>query len=75
MNDVDRIFIQTNVELVEQEDNPDRDLCWYEFYEILVRIAACKFFDPKICTSYATAVEKYLVDHVLKYTNENAFLN
>jgi hypothetical protein len=36
---IDRIFIATNVTLEKQEDNPDKALCRYEFYEILVRIA------------------------------------
>ena len=37
---IDRLFIATNVELEEIEENPDRALCRYEFFEILVRIAA-----------------------------------
>jgi len=36
---IDRIFIATNVELEKNEDNPDKALCRYEFYEILIRIA------------------------------------
>lgn len=36
---IDRVFIVTNFEVVEQEDNPDRDLCRYEFYEIICRLA------------------------------------
>jgi len=45
---IDRIFIATNYEEVEQEDNPDRDLCRYEFYEILARLAKEKYFNKKI---------------------------
>ena len=45
---IDRVFIVTNVEEVEQEDNPDRDLCRYEFYEILARLAREKYYTPKI---------------------------
>ncbi len=37
---IDRLFIATNVELEEIEENPDRALCRYEFFEILVRLAA-----------------------------------
>lgn len=45
---IDRVFIATNVELVEQEDNPDRDLCRYEFYEIIARLAREKYYTTKI---------------------------
>lgn len=37
--DVDRAFIATNFEEVELEGNDDRDLCRYEFCEIMVRMA------------------------------------
>jgi hypothetical protein len=36
---IDRIFIATNVELEKMENNPDKALCRFEFYEILVRLA------------------------------------
>lgn len=36
---IDRLFIATNVELEDIEENPDRALCRYEFFEVLVRIA------------------------------------
>ncbi len=45
MTTIDRVFIATNVELVEQEDNPDRDLCRFEFFEILCRLGAAKYKD------------------------------
>jgi len=45
---IDRLFIAVNVELVQVEDNPDRELCRYEFYEILVRMAQAKFPDLPI---------------------------
>lgn len=74
--DVDRIFIQVNVELEEShEDNPDWDLCRYEFYEIIVRLAYCKYFESKICSSISGAVTKYLTENVFPMTNESAFLN
>lgn len=42
---VDRLFIAVNYEGVPGglEDNPDKELCRYEFYEILVRMACAKF--------------------------------
>lgn len=36
---IDRIFIATNVELEKMDENPDKALCRFEFFEILVRIA------------------------------------
>jgi hypothetical protein len=36
---IDRLFIATNVELEEVDENPDRALCRYEFFEVLARIA------------------------------------
>jgi len=40
MSDIDRLFIVVNFEVDDNmEDNPDKELCRYEFLEILVRIA------------------------------------
>jgi hypothetical protein len=39
MQDIDRIFIATNLEEEEQEGNDDRSLCRFEFFEIIVRMA------------------------------------
>ena len=57
-----------NFELVEQEDNPDQELCRFEFFEILCRIAAEKYKDSrKEATTWAAAVkliiEKNLIPH------------
>jgi len=57
---IDRVFIATNVELTDQADNPDRDLCRYEFYEILARLGKEKYHTTKICPTIASAVEKLL---------------
>ena len=45
---LDMAFIATNVELVDISENPDRDLCRYEYYEVLLRVANDKFRIPKI---------------------------
>ena len=55
MQTIDRVFIATNVELVEQEDNPDRDLCRFEFYEIIVRMAGAKYKDSGAANSWDQA--------------------
>jgi hypothetical protein len=58
---IDRIFIATNVELEKTTtDNPDKALCRYEFFEILVRIAQAKFKDPGICPTYYDSLKKLL---------------
>jgi len=40
---VDRAFIAVNFEVDDIDDNPNRELCRYEFMEILVRIADAKY--------------------------------
>jgi hypothetical protein len=50
---LDRLFIATNVELVEMDDNPDKELCRFEMVEILVRIAGAKYKDPGIVKTYS----------------------
>ena len=40
---IDRLFISTNLEDQDIAENPDRSLCRFEFFEILVRIAANKY--------------------------------
>lgn len=64
---IDRIFIATNVEIEKNDDNPDKALQRFEFYEILVRVAQFKFKDPGICPTYAEGLTKLL--------NENIFPN
>ena len=54
----DRIFVAANVELVAQEENPDKMLCRFEFYEILARIAQVKYKDTKVCDSFSSAFNK-----------------
>jgi hypothetical protein len=45
MATVDRLFIAVNFEGVPGglDDNPDKELCRYEFFEILVRMAIAKY--------------------------------
>ena len=43
--DIDRIFIATNYEEEELENNDDNSLCRYEFSEIIARIGKEKFYD------------------------------
>lgn len=64
---IDQAFIAVNVELESLDNNPDRDLCRYEFYEILVRMARTKYLDSKRESSLATATRRFLRDEVLTY--------
>ena len=57
---IDRLFIVTNFEIVENADNPDRALCRYELFEILVRIANVKYRESGQASTYAEAFEKLL---------------
>ena len=50
---LDRLFIATNVELVDMEDNPDKELCRFEMLEILVRIAGAKYKEVNLTKTYA----------------------
>lgn len=55
--DLQIAFVATNVELGEedQEGNDDRNLCRFEFIEILIRIARYKFLDSGKVTSFSEA--------------------
>lgn len=66
MATIDRVFILTNVEEVQLEDNPDRDLCRYEFYEILARLAKEKYYNSGTCDSIASAIDTFL-NHIYDY--------
>ena len=48
ISDIDRLFFAVNFEEVggqqgDLDDNPDKELCRYEFFEIIVRMAKLKF--------------------------------
>jgi len=64
---LDRVFIATNVEIEQLDDNPDRALCRYELYEILIRIAGVKFKDTRMCATYPEALEKLMEEYILKF--------
>ena len=53
VSDIDRLFYAVNFEEVQGqhgdlEDNPDKELCRYEFFEIIVRMAKLKFESMKL---------------------------
>ena len=66
---IDNIFVATNYEEIDLEENPDKSLCRYEFYEIIVRIAQEKYV--KSCTSrnLMEAVGRVLNENIFKYSD------
>jgi hypothetical protein len=68
MQTIDRVFIATNVELVEQEDNPDRDLCRFEFYEILCRLGAAKYKDAGVVSTWDAAAKMIIEQNIVSNT-------
>ena len=70
--DIDRLFVAVNFEEVageqgDLEDNPDRELCRYEFFEILVRMAKLKYENRKVGCTVAESVERFLQDFIYQY--------
>ena len=61
---LDRLFITVNVDLDVNDDdgNPDRELCRSEFLEIIVRIASAKYKD--------TGKAKFLADAVIEFLHD-----
>lgn len=70
MNVIDRLFIATNVELIHMADNADRALCRFEFFEIIVRIALHKLFEPGYFKNLHLAVEALLDNFILRFKAE-----
>jgi len=62
--DIDRLFIATNVEIVANDENPDKELCRFEFFEILLRIGDFKYRQKGVCNTYSEALEKIVKENV-----------
>ena len=66
LSTVDRLFIATNVVMgTILPDFPERELARYEFYEILVRLAAAKYKDPGVTPTYSEALQKLITECVM----------
>lgn len=61
---IDRLFIQANVELEDQKENPDKQLIRFEFIELLVRISADKYLRHAKAANITEAFEMLLKDNV-----------
>ena len=60
---IDTIYIATNVTL-NNVSNANRDLCRYEFSEILLRVANEKYKKTGIVSTYTDALQKLLIDNL-----------
>eukprot|EP00347_Sterkiella_histriomuscorum_P014450 403360819 len=67
LSTIDRLFIATNVEIEQQSDNPDKSLCRYEFFEILVRLSNSKYKEPGIIATHSESFKKLLYEHILPF--------
>lgn len=50
---LDRFFIAANYEVVTNDDNPDRSLTRFEYFELFLRIANAKFRETGVCETYS----------------------
>ena len=51
---IDLMFIASNYEIKVDNENPDRALCRYEFYEVLLRIANAKYREGSgVCQTHS----------------------
>ncbi|CAI2376886.1 unnamed protein product [Moneuplotes crassus] len=62
--DIDRIFIATKV---SDRFKSTKDLSRFEFWEVLVRIAIKKYFEPGIINSIPSAVEELITKNLLTH--------
>lgn len=63
--DIDQIFIATNFDENQHQNNDEKSLVRYEFLEIIVRLAKLKFKDKGTCNTVAESVEKLISDFIL----------
>lgn len=65
--DIDRLFIATNYEEVDLDNNDDNSLCRYEFFEIIARMGKVKYFEKGICKTIHESTRRLIEDHLLAY--------
>jgi len=67
MSSVTSAFHATNAEIIDQAGNDDKQLCRFEFFEILIRICKGKYLDPKKETTLVAAFERLLKENILPH--------
>ena len=66
MSIIDSIFIATNYEVEDMDENPDGALNRYEFLEFLIRLGAFKFKDTsKEAKTFSEAFEILIERHIM----------
>jgi hypothetical protein len=66
---LDTLFVATNFEVNEHHDaNSKLELCRYEFYEILVRIAKERYKDQGICSNVSDSLDCLINEYVLRFS-------
>ena len=68
--DIDRIFIATNFEEEDLEENDDNSLCRFEFMEIIARMAKTKYFEKNKCKTVAESCERMITQLIIPNTAE-----
>lgn len=71
VSDIDRLFFAVNFEegaedSDELDDNPENELCRYEFFELIVRMAKLKYENMKLGLSVPNSLRKFIEDHIKK---------
>lgn len=70
LSTVDRAFIATKSGGTQDlKDFPERDLSRFEFYEVVVRMAAAKYKDCGKTDTYAEAVKLFIEDNLMTFFN------
>ena len=68
--DIDRVFIATNFEEEDLEENDDKSLCRFEFSEIIARMAKTKYFEKKafgtVHESCECLIKNYIVPNSIE---------
>jgi hypothetical protein len=65
LSTIDRLFIATNVEIIANDENPDKELCRFEFFEILLRLGNVKFREAGLCATYHEALDRIIKENVV----------
>lgn len=63
--DIDRIFIATNFEEEDLEENDDSSLCRYEYFEIIARMAKTKFLEKTLVPTMSEALHKLISEFLI----------
>jgi len=64
MSTIDRLFIATNYEVEDNDENPNRALNRFEFIEILIRIANTLYRETGHASTYADALDLLLSNNI-----------